>query len=508
MTRRRLILISVLLIACAFNLNAQTIQEKIAECEKYWDSETLNRCNTAKDFANLSDFQRQTYYFLNLARVNGPLFSKTFVAAFCDVNDVNVRSLIDTLSHTIDYQLIYPDKDLLKAAQSHADDKEKNSHTSGDGTGATQRLRIKFRCSHYSGECIAWGGNSNGIQPVLQLLVDGGHAPGYGHRTILLSKSNATMGVGTGYEKDGHHVCVIDMGFINNEMFLNHVYSSFPQKMIKAADVARNVDYLSKKEKDLLMVCNLARIDVKMFHHIMFENFAKYELENLGLMEEVEAKFGTNMTLLYPDRKMQRGVCADLIKDNWTIEDPVLTEGESLRFNWAVNKYGNVPLYSCTVKLLVPFIDPVNRNCALKFALNSEKDAVFFRVMHSVTNNEFSNQDKIVTLADVMGANYNYLDEDIPQPPHIQPPTENINIPVKIMLDAVTDDGGRNNSRVDNGAENYINDDEDDDEYYDDEDGDEDGDEDDDDDDDDDYHHHHPGYHHHPGSSHHHYYRH
>ena len=77
----------------------------------------------------------------------------------------------------------------------------------GDGTGATQRLRIKFRCSHYSGECIAWGGNSNGIQPVLQLLVDGGHAPGYGHRTILLSKSNATMGVGTGYEKDEHSEC-------------------------------------------------------------------------------------------------------------------------------------------------------------------------------------------------------------------------------------------------------------------------------------------------------------
>lgn len=496
--------LTLLFTVCALVLNAQTIEEKIVECEKYWDSEVLNLCNTAKDADYLSDFQKQTYYFFNLARVNGPLFSKTFVAAFCDVNNKDVQSLIDTLSHTIDYQLIYPDKDLLRAAQSHADDKDKNSHTSGDGTGATQRLRIKFRCSHYSGECISWGGNSNGIQPVLQLLVDGGHAPGYGHRTIILQKSNATMGIGTGTEKDGHHVSVFDFGFINNEMLLNHVYSSFPEKMIKVADVARNVDYLSKKEKDLFMICNLARIDVKMFHHIMFENFAKYELENRGLMEQVEAKFGTNMALLYPDRKMQRGLCADLIKDNWTIEDPVLTEGESLGFNWAINKYGNVPLYSCTVKLLIPFIDPVNHNCALKFFLNSDKDAVSLRVMHNITNDEFSNQGKIVTLADVMGADYDYLSETQPQPPVlIQPPSENINIPVKLIIDAVSDDGGSNDSYIDNGADNYNTDDEeDDDEYYDDDDEDYD---DDDDDDDDGYHHHHPGNHHHPGGHHHHY---
>lgn len=496
---------------CAYGLKAQTIEEKIAECEKYWDPEVLSRANTAKDADYLNDICKQSIYFANLARIDGPLFKQTFLEVFKNdwhtsgSDDVDWTTLREALDKTKGLEVLTPDPQLTRASQSHADDKKKQSHTSGDGTGAADRVRGKFGCFYYGGENMAWGHYQNGLQAILQWLVDAKHYPGYGHRGALLAKDLIYVGVGLGKETDGYDVMVHDFGRWHYETpeLLDFVKKSFPSKLIKAADVARNVNYLSDNEKNIIMFANLARISPKMYYTKMYDEFVPWYVgKDTAFCNGFTSYDGQKVALLYPDKKMQKQLCDNVINEGHKPEAPYNIDGETRNGNY--NRYIYTFDYMNIIKgSYQMWLDPKNYALAIKFLTTKDGEpGVFVRILHSVSSDNFPNQDKIVTLEDVMGSNYDYNEDVNPQlPTPIQPPSPSIVVPSQIFIDAVYDDGS---DYSDSDAPNIDVKQEEDNEdaYYDDDEAYDDDDEDEYDDEDDDHYHHRPGYHHH----HHHHY--
>ena len=510
--------LTLLFIVCALELNAQTIQEKIAECEKQWDPAVLRRANTAKDADYLSEISKQCYYFCNLARFDGPLFAKTFMETFCsdwhtNTSD-NFKTLKEDLAKSVGLFPLLPDKGLATAAQSHAEDDKKNAHTSGDGTGCTQRLVVKFGCKNYGAENVAWGRYENGIQPVIQWLIDNGNAPSYGHRRHILGPGYTKMGVGLYCNPTDGGCCMVqDFGRYNDEDVLDFIYKNFPEKVIKIADVARNVDYMNEKEKDILMIANIARLDLKRFNQKVMMEFNPEP--DTAIIHYIESKYDVKMTLLYPDRKVLNKSYAAVNQEDYVPFEPLLDDTQEIKWNWSQYFGWNCTFW--TILFSKALYDEVNYCVGYKFAYSPTKgyrfaqtvshgksdegwDYAYTSDLYTPSNNDKPNPDAFITTDE----------EESVLPPLITPITngpvtqdDNDDKPSFLLIDAQTDDG----SETDPGYDVEYEDE--DDNYYDDDDE--------DDDDDDGNHHHHPGYHHHPSyhhqpgghhpGSHHHYHR-
>lgn len=493
--------LTLLFTVCALMLNAQTYEEKIAECEKQWDPEVLRRANTAKDADYLSEISKQSIYFANLARFDGPLFAKTFMATMCSDWETNTsenfKTLKEDLAKSVGLFPLLPDPGLSAAAQSHAEDDKKNAHTSGDGTGCTHRVVVIFKCRNYGAENITWGKYTSGLQPIIQWLIDNGNAPNYGHRRHILGPGYTKLGVGLYCNPaDGGHCMVHDFGRYTDEDVLDYIYKNFPERLIKIADVARNVDYMNEKEKDLLMIANVARLDLRLFNQKVMKEFNPEP--DTAIIHYIESKYDVPMCLLYPDRRVQNFAYERVSNEDYVPFEPKLTDTEDKRWNWC-QSFG----WNCTFWTLLfskALYDEVNYSVGYKFAYSPTKGYAFTQYVWHTKSDEGWDYKLTSEL-------YQPSNNDKPNPDnfHINvlidpavsdnPPSDNGY--VKPLLDAAYDDGTAVPAEE---VEEYSSE-EDDDEYYDDDDEDYD----DDDDDDDGYHHHHPGNHNHPGGHHHHY---
>lgn len=440
--------ITFFLIVCAFGLNAQTIQEKIAECEKYWDPEVLERANTAKDADYLSEVSKQAIYFSNLARFDGPLFIKTFLTSFS--NDWHIKSrteeewntLIQALSNAKGLAAFIPDQPLARAAQSHAEDKDKNAHTSGDGTGASERVRGKFGCAYYRAEIIAFGHFENGLQAVLEWLVDSQNGPTYGHRNTILSKNRIYIGVGLATFPNAHDCMVFDCGIwhYTNDEVLDFVYKNFPSKLIKTADIARNLDYLSYNEKNIIMLANIVRIAPELYYTKIYGEFVPWYVDkDETFHNEFMKYYDRKRALLYPDKKIQKQLCDNCVKDGHHVEEPSFIDGETRgnQYNKYMYTFDYLDIIKCSYAM---WLDSINFAMAIKFLTRKEGGAgVFVKIAHDKSTDNFDNQGKIITLDDVMGADYDYHNNNDNVPPILPPKPYVDNEPIKLLLDAVTD---------------------------------------------------------------------
>lgn len=513
----RYLSLSLLLTVCAFTLNAQTIEEKIAECEKYWDPEVLKRANTAKDADYLSEISKQSIYFANLARFDGPLFAKTFMATMCSDWETNTsenfKTLKEDLAKSVGLFPLRPDPGLTAAAQSHAEDDKKNAHTSGDGTGCTQRVAVKFKCRNYGAENIAWGRYTNGLQPIIQWLIDNGNAPHYGHRRHILGPGYTNLGVGLSCNPSDGGCCMVqDFGRYRDEEVLDYIYKNFPERLIKLADVARNVDYMNEKEKDLIMIANVARLDLRLFNQKVMKELNPEP--DTAIIHYIESKYDVPMCLLYPDRRVQNFAYERVSSDDFVPFEPVLTDTQDKRWSWRQSYGWNCTLW--TILFSRALYDEVNYSVGYKFAYSPTKGYAFTQyVWHTKSDEGWdykltselyqpSNNDK-------PNPNSFPVNDSVEPIVPVEPPSNGNK--VRPILDAVYEEGtavpAEEDEEYNDDDDDYYDDDDDDEEYDDDDDEYDDDDEeyDDEDEEDDEYHHHpghHPSHHHH----HHHHYNH
>lgn len=177
-----------------------------------WPKDVIAKANTAKDVSYLDEAEKQVILYMNLARIDGKLFVKTFVKKYETTHgsDSYLKSLKETLNNQASKPVFQPSQNLSKAADYHAKDMGqtgKIGHQSSNGTKTFDRIR-KYAKGGYMAENCSYGfSDAYGI--VMQLLVDKG-VPSLGHRKSILSTNYKAVGVAIRPHKTYRFNCVQD----------------------------------------------------------------------------------------------------------------------------------------------------------------------------------------------------------------------------------------------------------------------------------------------------------
>lgn len=163
----------------------------------------------------LTNEEKEVFYYLNLMRINPPLFARTYATGYDGDEgwikgyawDERKESLIAELSTMEALPLLYPDVQLYELAHCFADE--------GGKLGITGHDRSKTSCdTGYKAECCHYGGARNGLSVVMSLLIDAGENNGaLGHRRICFSGNYVKLGVSIQPHTKYEFNAVLDFGY-------------------------------------------------------------------------------------------------------------------------------------------------------------------------------------------------------------------------------------------------------------------------------------------------------
>lgn len=135
--------------------------------------------NSGKNIAWMSDNEKATLYYLNMARMDPKGFCKKYITPKLklDPDNTYISSCIVYMNSIEPLGALVPEKKLFESAKCHAS-------TTGKIGYVGHERKDKNCKSYFWGECISYG-VSSGLNIVIQLLVDDG-VPSLGHRYICL----------------------------------------------------------------------------------------------------------------------------------------------------------------------------------------------------------------------------------------------------------------------------------------------------------------------------------
>ncbi|WP_338812627.1 CAP domain-containing protein [Bernardetia sp. Wsw4-3y2] len=193
-------------------LGIKPYQKEFQEVVPEWKNAKYTIAYTAQSTDYLTENEKLVYYYLNLARLNPPLFAETFLVKYkkwnsyenLSLSDYYTGSLYKTMKNMKPVGVLSPQKDLFESARCHAISSGKKGYV-----GHT-RLPNSGCKSKFAGECCSYG-QFDALEIVMQLLVDSG-VPSLGHRKICLSGSYKTLGVSVQPHKTYRFNSVLDFG--------------------------------------------------------------------------------------------------------------------------------------------------------------------------------------------------------------------------------------------------------------------------------------------------------
>jgi uncharacterized protein YkwD len=200
------LLIAFGLLSCIHVLPQNQVWEK-------WDKDVVEKANTAKDFEYYNEEEKKVVLFMNLARINGPLFAETFLNEYVTANNIKKNSYLNSLyrdlKKTKDLTPLIPEEDLTSIAQKYAKD--------GGEAGWVGHKNFDKRFKPFMKNPY-WGvaencsyGYQNAIDIVISLLIDDG-VKSLGQRINTLKPEFNSVGVAIRPHKNYTYNCVIDFG--------------------------------------------------------------------------------------------------------------------------------------------------------------------------------------------------------------------------------------------------------------------------------------------------------
>ncbi|SDK42302.1 Cysteine-rich secretory protein family protein [Pedobacter sp. ok626] len=198
-----------------------------AQSSSSWSEEELRMANTAKNARYLNSEEKDLVMYMNLARINGEKFFKTYfqefletynqeMAQYSNYNQLRIdkdryyKSLEKDLKPVKNLPVLYPDEALSWVAQQHAKDMNKYNyanHNSKDGRSAKDRISSTYP-KRALGENLAFG-FPTGLGNVCMLLLDKG-VPGLGHRKLIINTTLKLNYVGVSIQPHkGYRYCSV-----------------------------------------------------------------------------------------------------------------------------------------------------------------------------------------------------------------------------------------------------------------------------------------------------------
>lgn len=184
--------------------------------------EQIAKANTAANSDYLTEEEKKTILYMNLARMDGKAFYDEYIKEFITLNNIKyvdlendnpyLISLKKDLSETSNLPLLKPDYKLFKASEFHANDMGNagvTGHKSSSGESFAKRVR-KYNNRRYTAiaENCSYGFDS-ALGITGQLLVDEG-VPSLGHRNNILNPNYKYVGVAIREHKKYGYNCVMD----------------------------------------------------------------------------------------------------------------------------------------------------------------------------------------------------------------------------------------------------------------------------------------------------------
>lgn len=188
-----------------------------------WSTQERYAANTANNVSFLTAEEKEIFFYLNLVRMNAPLFANTYVSSYTGVNgwttgfafEERKQSLIQELLNLESLPLVYPDENLYELARCFA--------LEGGLLGIMGHDRSQTSCdSGHIAECIQYGGGKNGLSIIMAFLIDAGeNNANLGHRRICLKDMTYILGASIENHIEYQFNAVLDFG-LNPEPKSHH----------------------------------------------------------------------------------------------------------------------------------------------------------------------------------------------------------------------------------------------------------------------------------------------
>jgi uncharacterized protein YkwD len=190
-----------------------------ASNQELWTQAELERANTAKDVAGLTEEEKKVVMLVNLARLDGSRYLRSYFQEHNQTSyDEMLRSknkYLVSLRKDLDavkgLPMLKPDPGLMKAARYHAKDSGKNGlvgHASSNGTDFGKRLPKYVKGWNRIAENCSYGFN-DAANIVGQLLLDD-NVPSLGHRKSIINPALEYIGVAIEPHSQYRYNCVMD----------------------------------------------------------------------------------------------------------------------------------------------------------------------------------------------------------------------------------------------------------------------------------------------------------
>jgi hypothetical protein len=177
-----------------------------------WDSDILEKANTAKNTRYLKEAEKQVIFYTNLARADGELFTKSYLNWYMEStglkSDSFVISLEKDLKNIRNLPMLYPAIDLYEIARNHAVKSGKSGKQGHQGF--KKRFRQINRTYYSYGENCYYGGD-NPLIIVIELMIDK-NVSDLGHRRNMIDPGFNSVGVSIMPHKVFGYNCVMDFG--------------------------------------------------------------------------------------------------------------------------------------------------------------------------------------------------------------------------------------------------------------------------------------------------------
>jgi len=187
-----------------------------------WDTAVIVMANTGAGLDFLSDDERTVILLTNLARIDGPLFAKTFLKRYLELTETKpnkyTKSLSRDLLEVIDLSILVPEKDLYNVARGHAIKSGKSGHAGHKGF--QKRYKVIMETYMAVGENCDYG-NHSPLQIVMRLLIDE-DVEDLGHRQNMFDDKFNAIGVSIKPHKEYDYNCVMSFGSVGRS-YLDYV---------------------------------------------------------------------------------------------------------------------------------------------------------------------------------------------------------------------------------------------------------------------------------------------
>ena len=192
-------------------------QSQESDLFQLWPDTTLAKANSGIESEFLSSSEKEVVYYINLCRINPPLFAESILSDYLKTNDIKkakeVKDLIKQLEETDPKEILQADESLTETARLHAKDMGETGRTGhNSSTGKTFKERTQSIANTFNGiNENANYGMETALGIVVDLLIDR-NVPNVGHRKNILDAEMRYIGVAIEPHKRYGFNCVQDFG--------------------------------------------------------------------------------------------------------------------------------------------------------------------------------------------------------------------------------------------------------------------------------------------------------